>query len=179
MRTWYLFPSPLTVQPNPLLGLGAVRSGLPGRPGWAGVRPSQVVYSDSREHWLPFSRRGCCSNPTLIGQLPCQDAVASGHMAPGPHHQYVPKPLAPHPTPPSPVTPSGQLLQQWVQPRQTLLDSSPCSGHQPYLPKRGKAPVPPPSSSCSPRPLRGRPWLGQPPPGPELPPGDRPEIAAL
>ena len=62
-------------------------------------------------------------------------------------------------TPPSPVTPSEQLLWQWVQPRQTL-PASPCTGHQLYLPQRGSALAAQPSTICSPRLLRGQPSLG-------------------
>ncbi|KAF6119553.1 hypothetical protein HJG60_010039 [Phyllostomus discolor] len=52
-------------------------------------------------------------------------------------------------TPPSPATPSEQLLWQWVPPRQTL-PASPCTGHQLYLPQRGSALAPQPSAICSP-----------------------------
>lgn len=47
------------------------------------------------------------------------------------------------------MTPSEQLLWQWVPPRQTL-PASPCTGHQLYLPQRGSALAPQPSAICSP-----------------------------
>lgn len=68
----------------------------------------------------------------------------------------------------APVTPSGQLLRQWVPPRQTLPASSPCSGHQLYLPEQGNALAPQPSTICPPRLLRGQPNLGHPLPSPQL-----------
>lgn len=114
----------------------------------------------------PLLERSCFSDPTLVGQLQCYDALAGGA-------QGIRAPITRkyqstwHPTFSSPVTPSGQLLWQWVQPRQTLPASSPCSGHQLYLPEQGNNPAPRPSTICPPRLLRGQPSLGHPLPSPQ------------
>lgn len=102
-----------------------------------------------------------------------------GHMASGSHHRKAPKPLPPHPIL-SPATQSGRLLWQWVQPRQTLPASSPCTGHQLYLPQWGNALTPRPSTICPPRLLRRQSSLGHPLPSHQSHTGDRPgQIAAL
>lgn len=143
--SWY----PSLAIPLPALDLDALRCGLLGRPGWAGMWSSQSLYLGYRRASapLPLEKRGFFPTQGIASEPQCFGNGALGIGAPSPESTKV---LAPHPTPFFQGPQVGTAVA--VSLAQTDTAGLPSLQWAPALPpQQGKALASQPSTICSSR----------------------------